>query len=380
MKVLILTTVAGAGHNVAAKAIEEQYCNQYQGKVEAKVVDIFNPGHRFLSFFNNEFYFFLLRTFPALMRWEYRQISAKKPNHNKNGSKRVALRTKKVVAKLIETEKPDAIICTHPYAVAVTSYFKERKIFNIPTYAVVTDYCLLPHWENAYNMDGVFTSCKEIHESLIKRQVPAQVLIPTGIPVRAKYESKQMVPFPKEADLDPNKFTILILNGGTGLGRNLEVIKELEKVNKPLQVVVVNAANKRSKREVAKYIERHPESNLKIINLGHTDNIYEYMKNSDLYIGKAGGISITECVRAELPILVPFDPPYHECYNVLYLEARGMLIFTNRVSNIPAIVLNLEANPEKLAKMRDNMHNFEYQNSAAKICDIVYENTKKSKS
>ena len=94
------------------------------------------------------------------MQKEYHYIMRQAPNCHKNGSRKIALKAKKIVLDKIEQFQPDAIVSTHPYGVAVTSYLKEQGEIKCPIYAVVTDYALLPLGD-AYNMDGIFTSCKK---------------------------------------------------------------------------------------------------------------------------------------------------------------------------------------------------------------------------
>ncbi len=376
MKILILTTAAGNGHNAAANAIEEQYKLKFKD-VEAKVMDIYNPGHKFLSFFNNEFYFFLLRTFPHIMRIDYRLCRQKKVNRENNGSLLIGLKSKDMVSKEIDEFQPDAIICTHPYAVAVMSYFKKTKQYTIPCYFIITDYCLLPDSENAYNMDGIFTSCEEVHKELLEREVSENLMIPLGIPVHDKFESKPQASLPPGIELDPNIFTALLMNGGIGLGRNLEIIKQLDTLDTPIQVIVINALHKRSQKEVARFIKRHPQSKLKIYNLEKSPYIYEFMANSDIFIGKAGGISITECIKMELPIYVPFYPPFHEIYNVYYLTNHEMAVFTPNTSAVAQTIKRYLDKPELLKKHADNMNRYKYSNSAYNIANYVYTKNKK---
>lgn len=377
MKILILTTKAGAGHNMAAYAIEEEFKNKYSGQVETEVMDMYNPRHRLLSFFNNEFYFWLLKCFPKTMQKEYHYIMRQAPNCHKNGSRQIALKAKKIVLDKIKQFQPDAIVSTHPYGVAVTSYLKEQGEIKCPIYAVVTDYALLPHWENAYNMDGIFTSCKEIHKQLETRNLDPNLFVPTGIPVFKKYEDGNRDLAKLDLLLDPQIFTILVMNGGTGLGRNKELLQRIESLKEPLQLIMVNGNNKESKRKVARYIVKHPNSNHKIYNLGHVDTIKEYMAVSDIYIGKAGGISTTEAIKMHLPIYVPFVPPYHEIHNIEYLESKGMAIYDPKMEHLASNIENFIVNPQKLTIIQQAMEASPYHDNAEHICDYIVNYKKK---
>ncbi|MDD3383382.1 MAG: glycosyltransferase [Bacilli bacterium] len=375
VQVLILTATAGSGHNAAAKSLDTHYKNNYKD-VESLVVDIFKPDHRIIAFVINELHFFLLKIFPSLMRLSYRLNDKKKINYKMNVAKTTGLRAKRRIQRIIKEFKPDAIVSTHPFALGLVSYFKEKETIDCRTYYVITDYCLLPDSENAYNMDKVFTSCKEINGDLIKKGVSRKLLLSTGIPVDDRYENykEELIDYDK-IDVNPDLFTILLMNGGQGIGYNYEIIKELGELKKEIQIISINGSNKKTKNNIDRYLRKNPDLKIKVINKGYSDNVFQYMQVSDLYIGKAGGISTTECIKIGLPILIPKKPPFHEIYNVDFLVKKGYAIYSKSIKNLKKDIEKFLKDKKTLEKIKNAQLNFEYHDSAKKICNYIYKNS-----
>lgn len=370
MKILILTVTAGAGHNMTSRALQDQFNKLYGDKVETKTVDVYAPGHRFISFFNNEFYFALLRAFPRIMRQEYRVIMSRVANPRRNGSRMMGKKATKKVLEEVKDFQPDAILAMHPYSVAACSILKEEGKLNCPLFAVVQNYVLLPHWENAYNFDVVFTSCEQVNKDLLKRGLKKEQLETTGIPIGDKYEKRPPAEIP--FGVDPQAFTILILNGGTGLGVNTGLLKRIAQVDAPLQVLIVNGKNEKSRRKTERFLNRYQNPKHKVWNLGFVNNIYECMTYSDLYMGKAGGISLTEAIRMRLPLYIPLIPPYHEASNIEFLQERDFVIYDPKMERVADNIAEYIKNPAKLNEIRDAMARYPYRNSARKICERIY--------
>jgi len=70
--------------------------------------------------------------------------------------------------------------------------------------------------------------------------------------------------------------TLLVLSGGFGMGPVAQILGELNKLAKPLQVVVVCGRNEELRRELAVLERRHPTHVL-----GFVTNMHEWMGRVD---------------------------------------------------------------------------------------------------
>ena len=376
IKVLVLTVTAGEGHNAAARAITTYFEKHYSQEVEVKMVDMFKPKHRFYAFVVNEFYFWAIKWFPWIIRTAFKFDAKLKPHKKINASRNAVRLIYKDMVELFEAYKPNIVLSTHPFGTAIQSIFIDNNKFKFDGYHIVTDYVLLPNQENAHNLNGVFSSTKDLESDLKKCFIRSEQIIVTGIPVSEKFENQVAdIGYYKQLNFDEKIFTILIMNGGQGAGRALPIIKNLESINYPIQVIVVNGRNKQNFESVEQYLPK-AKSNMNIVNYGFVTNIHELMLVSDVYIGKVGGITTTECIKMGLPMIIPELPPAQEVFNMNYLLKYNAAIYTGKIKNVAPTVNDLISNPEKLTKLKNSMQQLNIPNSAANICRIVLENYK----
>ena len=112
----------------------------------------------------------------------------------------------------------------------------------------------------------------------------------TGIPIAAKFSSK---PDPRGVrralGLRDDLATLLVLSGGFGMGPVGKILRELDKVPREFQTVVVCGRNEELRRELAAQDRHHPTRVL-----GFAPNMHELMAVADLIITKPGGLTSSE--------------------------------------------------------------------------------------
>ena len=379
IKVLVLTVTAGEGHNAAAKAITTYFEKHYQQEVEVKLVDMLKPKHPYYAYLVNDFYFWSIRWFPWIVRGAFKFDARLKPNKKINASRSAVRLIYKDMVEEFEKFKPNIVLSTHPFGTAIQSLFKEAKKFKFDGYHVITDYVLLPDQENAYNLEGVFSSSNHLESELIKKFISKEKIYLTGIPVKEKFENQSAnADYYKPLNFDDKIFTILIMNGGQGAGRALPIIKSLESIDYPLQVIVVNGRNKKNFESVQEYLPKVKDT-MNVVNYGFVTNIHELMMISDIYVGKVGGITTTECIKMGLPIIIPEMPPAQEIFNMNYLLRNEAAIYAKTVKRLSDKVDGLIKNPQSLIDLKKNMSKLNIPDSAANICKIVLDNYSKNK-
>ena len=168
------------------------------------------------------------------------------------------------------------------------------------------------------------------------------------------------------------------MNGGQGAGRALPIIKSLESIDYPLQVIVVNGRNKKNFESVQEYLPKVKDT-MNVVNYGFVTNIHELMMISDIYVGKVGGITTTECIKMGLPIIIPEMPPAQEIFNMNYLLRNEAAIYAKTVKRLSDKVDGLIKNPQSLIDLKKNMSKLNIPDSAANICKIVLDNYSKNK-
>ncbi|HZX21448.1 MAG TPA: glycosyltransferase, partial [Clostridia bacterium] len=128
-----------------------------------------------------------------------------------------------------------------------------------------------------------------------------------------------------------------------------EILETTDKIEGPLQLIVVAGKNESLKHELENrtYNQKH---NVKV--LGFCTNIHELMECSHLLISKAGGLTMTEAVIKKLPVLV-FDPiPGQEMKNAQYFSNIGAAMYLKNLEEVKnAIDELLYKRPKKRQEM-----------------------------
>lgn len=105
--------------------------------------------------------------------------------------------------ELIEKEQPDLIINTFP--IIVVPEYRRRTGHIIPTFNVLTDFCLHKIWVHQ-NIDKYYVASKRVKEKVMSLGIhPASVKV-TGIPIRSVFEENlDKNEICRKYGLDPNK-------------------------------------------------------------------------------------------------------------------------------------------------------------------------------
>lgn len=368
-KVLIISMTCGEGHNTVSKAIKEKL---EEVGFEAKIIELFSYSEARVKFENWQYLFACkyLRL-PFSVGWEVMN----KSNPNKRDKLSIHKTVKKALANLkktIDEYQPSAIVTTHPYSnVAVNDMLKLGMIDrqNIKTVSILTDYCVHPFWEAGIELDYVISPTQDTTDELLKRGYTEEQIQVIGYPVAKKF-SKRMdkIEARKELGID-DKFTILIMNGGNGLGKNLKLIKNLLKSDRDFQILCVCGKNQKGKAELDKYIEKNEIKNVK--SYGFVSNIEVIMASSDCMFSRGGGVSLTEALNINVPLIIREKMIINEKRNKEFLIKRKSAINIESINESKDVVEFLFDNPEILEEIKENQKQHVNPNASYDIANFI---------
>jgi processive 1,2-diacylglycerol beta-glucosyltransferase len=155
--------------------------------------------------------------------------------------------------------------------------------------------------------------------------------------------------------LQEDTFTILVSAGGFGVGPVEHIIEALSSLTHPAQVVVVCGRNEELRMRLNRLIRRAsklPRVDFKL--LGFTTEMDELMSAADLFVGKPGGLTTSECLAKGLPMVVINPIPGQEERNSDHLLEEGIAIRCNNLPALPYKIDRLIEEPGKLLLMRGN--------------------------
>ena len=370
-KILILYGSYGGGHLSAAKSISE--CLKSQNpNLTVEMIDCIEYINKFINKLSTDAYKEMAKKFPFL--WEYFYTNSQEGTLAKFTNKTNKIFSKKLAALILEFN-PDLIISTHPFSSQMCSILKQEGKINCKIATILTDYKIHNQWLYLPEfIDYFFVSNNDMKNDMLKKHIPENKIFVTGIPISSKFSKE----FNKneifdELEFDYNKKTVLFFAGGEfGLGRSTAVmtLKALIRLFHNIQIIAISGKNSKMNSKFKKIITAYSAwDRVKLFDF--TDKVPEFMQISTLVITKPGGLTTTESLVCNLPIIVINPIPGQEEENAEFLEKHGVGIWIRKGDNIARIIKNLYRNPDIISKMHENTKKLAKPNSTNDICNIL---------
>jgi processive 1,2-diacylglycerol beta-glucosyltransferase len=351
-RALILSASSGNGHVRAAQALEKSFA-QVQLAEEVVHIDALKYTSFMLRNVYSKGYAEVVNNAPAVMGWLY--DFADKPW--KDERERLAFDRLNTIplAKFIVGYKPELIVCTHFLPAEIVSWLLCRKKIKSYHAIVVTDFDAHAMWL-CRHYDRYFTAIEETSNYLQYIGVPKAKLSVEGIPIDPVFdEEKDKIAMRKKIGLDLDKPTVLISSGGFGFGPMEQVIKAMQQVKHPLQVLSMCGKNEKLKTKLEQLAQRLPaDSPLSIFPMGYTQQMDEYMSAADILLGKPGGLTTSEALAKGLVFVVVNPIPGQEERNSDHLLEEGVGI---RCNNLPTLAYKLDKLLDDPNGMRSKQEN-----------------------
>ena len=210
---------------------------------------------------------------------------------------------------------------------------------------------------------------------LISKNIPESKVFVTGIPISSrflqKYDKQEIL---EEFNLKNNKKTILFFGGGEfGLGKSktFEIFETLVKDFNNIQIIAIAGKNEKMKLKFEKIVEENNKQDYVKV-LEYTNKVPELMAISDLVVSKPGGLTTSESLASNLPMIIINPIPGQEEENAEFLEEKGIGIWIRKNDSAYEIFKDLFSNPEKLEKMKKNTEILAKKHSTENICNTLH--------
>lgn len=368
-RVLFLSAAVGAGHARAAEALESAFLEAFSTRLKTKVIDSFRYTNPLLSKMVVNTYIEIIKITPAVYRYLYQRAEELDNSSEFNKLLNKLLATK--LKKLIIDFRPDIIICTHAFPCGVMSVLKNKTGIRIPIVGIITDFTVHNFWIHP-NVDLYVVAADELKEYLIEKGIKSDNICVTGIPISPKFaDEHDELELRKTLGLKPNLPTLMVMGGGLGFGPVGGIVKELSKISLPIQVIVIVGKNKTLRKKLEEIAEQLPFY-LKV--LGYVNNIHEIMEVSDLLITKPGGLTSSEALGKQLPMIIINPIPGQEEKNSDFLLRNKVALEVKNLSELKAKIEDLLTNPSALDEMKANTKKLGKPNSAREVVRIINKN------
>lgn len=370
MKYLILSCNTGAGHNSAAKAVQEAF--QLQND-ECEVKDALAFWDKNISDLICDAYVNMVKTAPELFGKIYEMgdnLWKINPNVEKIKSPvyLVNERYSSALGKYIDQENFDAVICTHPFPAQALTHLKRHNKFSKPFYYISTDYECVPMLEET-EIDYVFSPHYDSIESFTIRSIPENKIINSGIPVSQKFTTKQdKLEARKTLNLPENDKLILMMSGSMGFGDTLDTAKEIFNLApENTKLIVITGNNKKMYKSFEKEFGDDP----RLVLLGFTTQVDLYMDACDILLSKPGGLSSTEALVKCIPLIHTSPIPGCETANAEFFSQHHLSLVATDAHEAATEAVLLIKDDFLRNQITEAQKHYRYANSAMFIANHI---------
>lgn len=347
-KLLILSASYGEGHQQAAKAVQDSLRLQ-SPETEVRTIDYMRTVHPVLDSVAKYCYLKSVQFAPALYGWFYKGTSQIPPSSliqrqlNSLGIEELA--------EQLDDFDPDVVLATFPTPAGVVSYLKQQQRTSVPLATIITDHAIHSQWIHPYT-DLYFVGSQHVRKGLVARGTLASSVRVTGIPVRPSFlQSFDKTSLYKKYELNPRLPVVLVMGGAYGvMGDIQQVVEELFSYPVPLQVIVVTGRNERLKSQLETLL---PSATNQARVYGFVSEVHELMSIAHLMLTKAGGLTISEALALQVPMVLYRPIPGQEVQNARFLTNAGVAVYARSRKQVTEHLNDLlVANPGKLEMMR----------------------------
>lgn len=365
MKILILSCSTGGGHNTAGRAIKERL--EYEGH-EAVMMDPFSlSGQKTPERVGNT-YVQVAKHAPGLFGMAYRLAKRISSSKHKSPVYYANIKAAKKLKAYLDENPYDAIVMPHLFPAEMVTYLKRKHMEIPPTVAVATDYTCIPFWEET-ECDYYIAPHEQLLEENIERGIPAEKLFPCGIPAGMAFSKPaNKTRARSKLRLPADKPVFLVMSGSMGFGKmHLFVFELTRKLIHDEQLIIICGNNKKTQLILKGTYRKNKNVHI----TGFTEHVSEYMDASDVVFTKPGGLSSTEALVKNIPIVHTAAIPGCETKNKEFFVSRGLSLASEHVHTQISQGITLVENKEIREAMICTQKKYAKPNASADIVKLL---------
>ena len=390
MKVLILSANTGEGHNSSGKAI----LNAMRAKgIEAEMKDILSISKPNGTSTNSQAVskayvkstggFNPFSKIYAFAMWVSRNLNGHKHSPIYWANKLYWRR----LWHFIEDGGYDAVISVHLFSAEKLTALKREGKLHIPSIFVMTDYTIHP-FLNDTELDYYVLPHKDLFPLWIRDGFPKEKLLAYGIPVNEelfahhidKDEARKQVAqalgfelLDKDSTANKSRW-YLVMSGSMGFGNMSALLKEFKEHMRPNSRVICVCGRNEHNLEVIKH---DFADDYRICPVGYTDKIALMMDACDVVMSKPGGISTTESIIKNIPLVHTAPIPGIEDENAKFCHERNMSFYSEKLEEQAGAAIRLANDEEYRAKMIKGQKENSHPDTCERIIELVEKLVKK---
>ncbi|MDP9171326.1 MAG: galactosyldiacylglycerol synthase [Acidobacteriota bacterium] len=224
------------------------------------------------------------------------------------------------------SRKPDMVISVIPNFNRALFDAAARVMPGVPMVTILTDMADYPprFWIEKQQQYFICGTERAYRQAVQMGHAPERVFLTSGMILNPRFYEAPAVDKERERELlglDAALPTALLMFGGEGSSKMLDIVRQLDASGMELQIIAVCGKNKNLRAALEAMPRRMP-----IHIEGFTREVPRFMRLADFFIGKPGPGSISEAVAMGLPVIIESNAwtlP-QERYNAKWVEEQGV--------------------------------------------------------
>lgn len=343
--VLVLTADIGCGHGRAAAAVT-LHLRTHHPHLDTRILDALTLCPRWFTLGYRDLY--------LLGAKHLRKLSGKvydlsdRPARRRSLAHRIETRALQRLLRSEELTSADLIITTHFLTARVLSHFRGTGQLRARLAVVVTDQHPHAVWRVPH-ADLFCVASSAACETMLRDGIPAKRVQVTGIPIDARFhEPMERSDARERHGLPQDRPVVLLSGGGLGLGGIDIALRSLMATPGRHHALVVCGKNTQLQHRLMAHYGRSDAVTV----IGHTSRMHELMAAADLMLGKPGGLTTSEALARELPMVLLRPLPGQEEHNAAALTSAGVARLCPDPTAAGKLAAELVADAPALAAMQ----------------------------
>lgn len=364
-KILLMYITVRSGHYQAARAVE-QGIRRVRPEAEIFLIDAFAYLNPVLARIVDRMYLSMIQNWPDL--WDFLYDNPRIVRRSDRLRWLLHKYDSPRLKGLLEEFGPDAVACTQAFPCGLVADYKQQAGLEIPLYGVITDFLPHAYWLSP-QVNGYVVAGEAARTWLADRRVPEDRIHSFGIPINPVFSDRPDAGLiRRRLQISESVPVLLLMGGGQGLGPLLETVKGLDRLPQPLQMIVVAGSNEALYHRL---IRLAPRLSHRLQVFGHVDFVSDLMSVADFIITKPGGVTTSEALAKQLPIVALNPIPGQEARNAEVLEAAGAAVIAKGPQAACRIVEEFLAEPGRLDRLRSKARTLGRPDSAVKTGRLI---------
>ncbi len=317
---IVVYASCGEGHKKAAEAVVEHF--------KFSSYDILHFSHRIIRELYSSGYRFIVKHLPFLwygifLLTELRIVKLLLDKLN--------LIIFLPFYNFLRKNKPHYVILTHFFPISIVKAIKRKD--DVKMIVIITDMGVHPLWVDD-SVDYYFVPIEYTKKELLKRNVPEEKIMVTGIPLREGFRKKiDPQDIRSKLGLEKEK-TLLLLSSTTG---NIHFLKDvLEQLSTSFNCIVIYGRNKKAES----IIKRMKMSCVK--GFPYYSRIWELMEIASFIITKPGGLTVFEALYKGKYLIFTHFIKGQEGVNKDIIEKLGKGVYVHSFDELKRVVASGE--------------------------------------